>query len=58
MNIEQLQIVLFDLYDIKSVLSNEIKNQLANQDTKETIGDKLNDSIELLEQLEYQLTKG
>lgn len=57
MNIEQLQIALFNLYDIKNVLSNKIKNQLSNEDTEETIGDALENSIEILEQLEYDLTK-
>jgi len=57
MNIEQLQIALFGLYDIKNVLSNRIKNQLSNEDTEETIGNVLDNSIEILEQLEYEITK-
>jgi hypothetical protein len=52
MNIEQLQIALFDLYDIRNALSIKSKAREKSDGSDETIGEALNDAIAFLEQLE------
>jgi len=52
MNIEQLQIALFDLYDIRNALSIKDKAMEKSDGSDETIGDALDSAIEFLEQLE------
>ena len=52
MNLEQLQIVLFDLYDVRDALSSAIKARKKSDGSDETIGEALNDAIAFLEPLE------
>lgn len=52
MTLEQLQIVLFDLYDVRDALPNAIKAREKSNGSEETIGEALNDAIAFLEQLE------
>lgn len=52
MNLEQLQIVLFDLYDVRNALSSSTKAREKSDGSDETIGEALNDAIAFLEQLE------
>lgn len=52
MNLEQLQIVLFDLYDVRNALSSATKAREKSDGSDETIGEALNDAIAFLEQLE------
>jgi hypothetical protein len=47
---------LCDAYDVRSVLSDKIKNKLKdNEGTEITIGDCLDDIISILEELENEL---
>jgi hypothetical protein len=52
MTLEQLQVVLFDLYYVRAALSRVVKNQEKSDGSDETISDALNNAIEFLEQLE------
>lgn len=55
MNIEQIQIALFDLYDIRNALSTSDKAMEKSDSSDETIGEALDSTIEFLEQLEGEL---
>jgi hypothetical protein len=46
---DDLNNILFDLYDIRSVLSREAKNTPKDSDSGFTVGDCLDDAIEYLE---------
>jgi len=52
MNLEQLQIVLFDLYDIRKSLSTADKAREKSEGSDETIGEALDNAIEFMEQME------
>ena len=54
MNLEQVQIALFDAFDIRETLANSVKRQ--KMDNGETIGATLNALIEFLEALEAEVT--
>jgi len=54
MNIEQIQIALFDAFDIRATLANSVKKQ--KMDNGETIGATLDALIEFLESLEAVLS--
>ena len=51
-DLEWIQITLFDMYDIRDALSNQTKRKPKSQGSDETIGECLNDTIEFLEVLE------
>jgi hypothetical protein len=52
MNLEQIQIVLFDLYDIRNTLSRTDKEQPKSEGSDETIGEALDNAIDFMMQLE------
>ena len=53
---EEITSALFDAYDIKNVLSNQIKRKPKDNDgTETTIGDCLDHIIFILETLEHEL---
>jgi hypothetical protein len=53
MNKEMISSALFDMYDIRNVLSTKIKNQPKDNDgTIFTVGDCIDSVIEFLEDLE------
>jgi hypothetical protein len=54
MNIEQIQIALFDAFDMRATLANSVKKQ--KMDNGETIGATLDALIEFLEALEAEAT--
>jgi hypothetical protein len=54
MNVEQIQSALFDLYDVRRKLSASVKRQPKDEDSDWTVGDCLDNAIEVLEQLEQE----
>jgi len=54
MNLEQLQIILFDLYDLRYTLSQQTKDEIIGLEV--TIGEHLNNIIESVEALETEVT--
>ena len=58
MNLEQLQIILFDLYDLRYTLSQQTKDEHMGLDMGQevTIGEHLNNIIESVEVLEKEVT--
>ena len=55
MNLEQIQIALFDAFDMRDALASSVKKQ--RLDTGETIGDALDNIIQFLESLEEEVTE-
>ena len=53
MNLEQIQIALFDAFDIRAALANSVKRQ--TMDNGATIGATLDALIEFLEALEEEV---
>jgi hypothetical protein len=53
MNLEQLQIVLFDLYDLRYTLSKQTKEEIIGLEV--TIGEHLDNIIECVEALEKEV---
>jgi len=51
-NLEQIQNVLFDLYDIRDTLSTTDKEQPKSEGSDETIGEALDEAIAFMVQLE------
>ena len=54
MNLEQLQIILFDLYDLRYSLPSHAKNEIVGLEV--TIGEHLDNIIECVEALEKEVT--
>jgi hypothetical protein len=54
MNLEQLQIVLFDLYDLRYALPSHTKDEILGLEV--TIGEHLDNIIECVEALEKEVT--
>jgi hypothetical protein len=52
MTLEQLQIILFDLYDLRYTLTQQTKNEILGLEV--TIGEHLNNIIETLEAIETE----
>ena len=57
-DLEWIQITLFDLYDIRSSLSAQVKRKPKSAGSDETIGEIIDDTIEFLEVLESMVEKG
>ena len=51
---EQIQIILFDLYDLRYTLSQQTKDEILGLEV--TIGEHLNNIIESVEALETEVT--
>ncbi len=59
MNLEQIQIALFALYDIRNTLEPEVLAAPINEASfGETVGSNLDDVIEFLVELETEITGG
>jgi hypothetical protein len=58
MNLEQIQNILFDLYDLRYTLSKQTKDEHMGLDMGQevTIGEHLNNIIESVEALEKEVT--
>ena len=56
MNLETIQIMLFDLYDIRNTLSSRAKSQPKSEGSDETVGEALDDMISTLEMIEEEVT--
>jgi hypothetical protein len=58
MNLEQIQNILFDLYDLRYTLSKQTKDEHMGLDMGQeiTIGEHLNNIIESVEALETEVT--
>jgi hypothetical protein len=54
MNIEDIQIALFDMYDLRTLLSAQRGVPLAPRESEETIGGCIDGVIQLLESLEAE----
>jgi hypothetical protein len=54
MNLEQVQIALFDAFDMRDALASSVKRQ--KMDNGETIGEALDNLIQFLESLEEEVT--
>lgn len=52
MTLEQLQIILFDLYDLRNALSNQTKKECMESEI--TIGKHMDEIIEMLEAIETE----
>jgi len=58
MNQNDLSSALCDMYDIRNILPNKVKNQPKDNDgTETTIGDCLDSVIQFLEEMEKQMPK-
>jgi hypothetical protein len=55
MNIEDIQIALFDMYDLRTALHEQRDELMAPQESEETIGGCIDGVIQLLESLEIEL---
>jgi hypothetical protein len=57
-DLEWIQIALFDMYDIREALSNQVKRKPKSEGSEETIGEIIDDTIEFLETLESMVERG
>ena len=55
MNIEDIQIALFDMYDLRTALHEQRDELMSPQESEETIGGCIDGVIQLLESLEIEL---
>lgn len=55
MNIEQLQIALFDMYDLRNALFSKRDEVMCPHESEATFGECLDDTINFLEQLETEM---
>jgi len=55
MNIEQLQIALFDMYDLRNALLSKRNEAMCPHESDATFGECLDDTINFLEQLETEM---
>jgi hypothetical protein len=55
MNIEQLQITLFDMYDLRNALFSKRNEVMCPHESEATFGECLDDTINFLEQLETEM---
>ena len=55
MNIEQLQIALFDMYDLRNALFSKRNEVMCPHESEATFGECLDDTINFLEQLETEM---
>jgi len=55
MNIEQLQITLFDMYDLRNALFSKRNEVMCPHESEATFGECLDDTIAFLEQLETEM---
>ena len=57
MNIEDIQIALFDMYDLRTALHEQRDKLLSPQESEETIGGCIDGVIQLLENLKDKFWK-
>ena len=55
MNLEDVQIALFDMYDLRKALYSKRKEMMAPHESEATFGECIDDTIAFLEKLEEEL---